>query len=663
MPPFRYKPNQNRYVGSIADLMGRGNEAEARALIASANAQAQAAQASGQAWGGAVQGIGNIVSQGITDWNSPEARRQRELDEARKVYDEGAREVRDVTDTRYIAPTVQSSILPGTPTEEGPPFKFTAPEPYAGQEPADMIDRYPEPSLPVLPTRETYGPGLSDPALETITREVQGYLTDDGFFDPRRATSKLVDAGTNMSVINELMDDLHSNNKRLAEWDALETKNADDQTGLLGKLASTALRQIEAGVVDVNAGIALNLAPLERRFGEKAINDLRVKLFGLSPEQQIATLTDAVKAADDVTEFGQNLYDVTLDDESIILGASQVDGPGGERFYVGPNGDTLAGIKSVREQEYRGNFGGGAGSELGDVESSVDFANFDPSTRNMLQHAGLNLNEMLVAIGQTSRLPRGWRRDRAISGANQWFADKGIDPSTMAAEFDAYNDALKFNVRKFNLVRNAETEIYEDIQNLRQVIDRLGLDDVQVFNQIKAWTLGQVTDPRASEYLFLINQLQNDLTLYNQASQGGGTQAPTDALRNEAKEMIRAGASQGTLDGLLGGLERSIAGMTVVNQEALNRIRQRVWGLFGVGHKYDSVESGVPEVRSDYVRQRGPVDIDIPTPSSGDAPIGTSGTGTQPTGDGVPFDPFALSPAVPGDNEVSIVIEGGGSPR
>jgi len=62
MPPFRYTPNQNRYVGSIADLMGRGNEAEARALIASANAQAQAAQASGQAWGGAVHGIGNTIA-------------------------------------------------------------------------------------------------------------------------------------------------------------------------------------------------------------------------------------------------------------------------------------------------------------------------------------------------------------------------------------------------------------------------------------------------------------------------------------------------------------------------------------------------------------------------------------------------------------------------
>ncbi len=42
MPPFKYTPNQNRYVGSIADLMGRGNEAEARALIASANARVPA---------------------------------------------------------------------------------------------------------------------------------------------------------------------------------------------------------------------------------------------------------------------------------------------------------------------------------------------------------------------------------------------------------------------------------------------------------------------------------------------------------------------------------------------------------------------------------------------------------------------------------------------
>ena len=60
--PFQYTPHQNRYVGSITDLMGRGRDAEAQALITAANAQAQAAQASGQAWGGAIQGIGNTVA-------------------------------------------------------------------------------------------------------------------------------------------------------------------------------------------------------------------------------------------------------------------------------------------------------------------------------------------------------------------------------------------------------------------------------------------------------------------------------------------------------------------------------------------------------------------------------------------------------------------------
>ena len=60
--PFQYTPYQNRYVGSIADLMGRGRDAEAQALITAANAQAQAAQASGQAWGGAIQGIGNTIA-------------------------------------------------------------------------------------------------------------------------------------------------------------------------------------------------------------------------------------------------------------------------------------------------------------------------------------------------------------------------------------------------------------------------------------------------------------------------------------------------------------------------------------------------------------------------------------------------------------------------
>jgi hypothetical protein len=289
--PFQYTPHRNQYVGSITDLMGRGRDAEAQALITAANAQAQAAQISGQAWGGAVQSIGDVVAKGITNWNSPEARQQRELDEARKVYDEGARQVREVEESRYVGPSIGPSIFPGTPSSE------TA-VPFSGEGPP------PSPSTkPSLPTTATYGPGTIEPYIEQVTRKVRGYLTDGGFFDPRQAIDKMVEAGISTDVINKIMSELHANNTIIASYDAMENKSAEDQTVLVGRLAATALEQVELGVLDVNAAIALNIGPLEGRLAEKAVNDLRVRVFGLSPEQQTAVLTNAVKAADDILGY------------------------------------------------------------------------------------------------------------------------------------------------------------------------------------------------------------------------------------------------------------------------------------------------------------------------------------------------------------------------
>jgi hypothetical protein len=109
--PFQYRPHQNRYVGSITDLMGRGRDAEAQALITAANAQAQAAQASGQAWGGAIQSIGNTVAAipgqmqaqedrklALDDRNLAAAERQANIDfRAAQTEDLEAQGVRRVT--------------------------------------------------------------------------------------------------------------------------------------------------------------------------------------------------------------------------------------------------------------------------------------------------------------------------------------------------------------------------------------------------------------------------------------------------------------------------------------------------------------------------------------------------------------------------------------
>ena len=56
--PFQYTPYRNQYVGSITDLMGRGRDAEAQALIDSAHAQAQAAQVSGRRGAGRSRALG-----------------------------------------------------------------------------------------------------------------------------------------------------------------------------------------------------------------------------------------------------------------------------------------------------------------------------------------------------------------------------------------------------------------------------------------------------------------------------------------------------------------------------------------------------------------------------------------------------------------------------
>ena len=150
--PFKYTPYRNQYVGSITDLMGRGRDAEAQALITAANAQAQAAQVSGQAWGGALQGIGNTIA-AIPGQIQAGQDRDRVMEQRER--DDQARVLRAET---YAPPTIGSSILPGTSSSL---------ESYAPSE--DAVSLYGEgpPSQPVmrptLPTSETYGPGMIDP--------------------------------------------------------------------------------------------------------------------------------------------------------------------------------------------------------------------------------------------------------------------------------------------------------------------------------------------------------------------------------------------------------------------------------------------------------------------------------------------------------------------
>lgn len=321
MPPFRYTRPVDPYVGSIAELMGQRGQTQAEAAERIAAIRAQEAMQRGEIWSGAIQGIGDLAANTMTQWNSPEARRQRELDKARKIFRAGSESVRQVEDKRYRAGdsrrdmgSIGSTIHHLTPevTTGYTPFDLSDPrmaEAHAqsiesGQlQPSDRLSSS-SAALPEM-TVGARDPGIvqGDPYIETLTRDIKGYLTDEGYFDPRRAMSDLSSGGISQSVINEMMRDLSGNNEMLAAWDALETKNDDDQTVLFGRLAATAIKQSEEEVLSINHAIALNLEPLELRFGKEEINDLRVRLIGLPPDQQKAVLMDAVKAADDILGY------------------------------------------------------------------------------------------------------------------------------------------------------------------------------------------------------------------------------------------------------------------------------------------------------------------------------------------------------------------------
>ena len=604
--PFQYAPYRNRYVGSITDLMGRGRDAEAQALITAANAQAQAAQVSGQAWGGALQGIGNTIA--ALPGQIQESKDREYLNEERDREEQRRSVISDI----YAEPTVGSGIAPGTPSRIE---EVIAPMPGEGPNSMGLTKA-------TLPTRERYAPVESHKFRE---KDENG----SEIYDLSKITSAFANAGLDPS--DDIGPFMEFNKARRESYDRFATVGQGIAKKFLDLPESTWLPGMEETLAVFRDGNLLSENVLNTI--ESEVN--RVKM--LPPGEQsepLRQLFTTMSGEDPV--YGQNLYDVTLADGTVVSGASQVDGAGGDRFYVDPNGNRLRDVAGVRKQQYL-NSGGAAG--LGTVTTqglTYNPGDYDPETQNMLDHAGLSLPEFMVVIGKAPSLARGRTRTEAIRKANLWLREKGIDPSTMEAEFKGYNEALLFNIRKYNLVRGAESEIYQDIQNIENVVERLGLNKVRVLNQFRVGIEGQFNDPDVAEYIFYINQIQSNYALLNWASQGGGGQGVTDAILKDAKAIISAGVAHGTLEGLFRGLQRSVRGMANVNREAVNRTRANVWGLFNVREHYNPIGTGSDTLP--YVPGSGPTD-------------GTGGTGgTSPLlgGTGTPsFDASGSDPVNP----------------
>ena len=346
MPPFRYTPNQNSYVGSIADLMGRGNEAEARALIASANAQAQAAQASGQAWGGAVQGIGNIVSQGITDWNSPAARRQREMDKAAGIARDGAKDRRIAQEEAIINrrpqepvptrsmlesataglnlfdPTQQASISTGESFDSAPPGNLEGLARSVGSS-----SNFAKATLGQQAPHEVYSDTIMQPLAdrgyegdkgmrakldETGQPVMRGrYTQDNGQYDSDALLRDLIAAGIPLDVANQFAAQGVQANTIIAAGADISKQYRESQLAIQGEVAGMALRAIEIGVSPEEAVRQAN--PGGDVLPEDQVRQFEVMFHRKTPEEQIQILREIHHRASFLGELtaaprGTNLY-------------------------------------------------------------------------------------------------------------------------------------------------------------------------------------------------------------------------------------------------------------------------------------------------------------------------------------------------------------------
>jgi hypothetical protein len=114
MPPFRYTPLVDPYVGSIAELMGARQRAEAEAAEQVGAIRATEAQQRGQVLGGAIAGLGKIPAsyQDARDRQFQEDQRNRLL--AEQAREDAAREVyRDIR----TAPDVHGLEMVSRPGE------------------------------------------------------------------------------------------------------------------------------------------------------------------------------------------------------------------------------------------------------------------------------------------------------------------------------------------------------------------------------------------------------------------------------------------------------------------------------------------------------------------------------------------------------------------
>jgi hypothetical protein len=264
MPPFQYKTFIDPYVGSIAQLMGQQGQRQADAAERIAAIRAQEALQRGEIWGGAIQGIGNLAADTMTEWNSPEARRQRELDKARKINVDRSGEMQQHIGTRRVLGHAVPEIVPPEQTDPVAGMYGNAllgGDARVGTSPVDkygnallggdaLVGTSPDTSPLSRRLEGAFGTvreGRTPDDLQPYLRDsVSRYTTKDGLYDIKLAYSDLLEKGISPEVANMIAKQGLEANTIFSAADDIAEKFRESQVEVRGTIAHMAISLHEA---------------------------------------------------------------------------------------------------------------------------------------------------------------------------------------------------------------------------------------------------------------------------------------------------------------------------------------------------------------------------------------------------------------------------------
>ena len=317
---FNFQAYRNPYVGTIAELLSRGEDAKAKALIDVANAQAQAAQVRGQAYGGAVEGIGNIAARAIAEYNDPKAREARAIEKGQKVLNDRSRETitdsgqRLTPDTRVPGvpykefvnnPTVNpvdklfrnvdfGAARPAVTTQE----RFSLAQPDVSGTTIENVLQVRPPGLnprPNATSQDILGqiregvtlPTGRAPEVETYDKAPRNrYTTAQGLYDVSLAYSDLIDAGTPMKVAIALAGQGQQANSIFAAYDKDKEALDQKQIAVRGSIANMALQLMDIQGMSAEDALAQVGGPAGNRLSQDDMNAFTVELHGKKTESE-----------------------------------------------------------------------------------------------------------------------------------------------------------------------------------------------------------------------------------------------------------------------------------------------------------------------------------------------------------------------------------------